>query len=319
MAIPRIFIASTCYDLKYVRENLKYFIKTLGYEPILSEEGAIFYDPSKHTHESCLSEVPNCQIFVLIIGGRSGGKYKGSKKSITNMEYEEAIRHKIPIFTLVEETVYAEQNVYLKNKLNSEVDEHKIVYPAVDNTNIFDFIDEVRKASFNNALHPFQDYSDMEIYLKQQWAGMMFSFLARENEEKRVSDTLKILTDMNTRIEMISKHILDSVGTDAAQLDVALYELMLDSSSIRDLTYWKIKPTPISIFVNPSFRTCAKSFGINLKIEEEEGIMIGSDGKISRGKFKEASNKYKKLRYKMTEFLKSIKITPEEYIKKSKK
>jgi len=90
MAIPRVFVASTCYDLKYIRENLKYFIKTLGYDPILSEEGSIFFDPSKHTHDSCLSEVSNCQLFVLIIGGRFGGKYKDSPKSITNMEYEEA-------------------------------------------------------------------------------------------------------------------------------------------------------------------------------------------------------------------------------------
>ena len=45
MAIPRVFISSTCYDLKYIRENLRFFIKTIGYDPILSEEGGIFYDP----------------------------------------------------------------------------------------------------------------------------------------------------------------------------------------------------------------------------------------------------------------------------------
>ena len=38
MAVPRVFVSSTCYDLKYIRENLKYFIRSLGYEPVLSEE-----------------------------------------------------------------------------------------------------------------------------------------------------------------------------------------------------------------------------------------------------------------------------------------
>jgi hypothetical protein len=52
MAIPRVFISSTWYDLKYIRENLRYFVKTLGYEPVLSEEGSVFYDPSLHTHDA---------------------------------------------------------------------------------------------------------------------------------------------------------------------------------------------------------------------------------------------------------------------------
>jgi len=60
MATPRVFISSTYYDLKYIRENLKYFIKTLGYEPTLSEDGDVFYNPKKHTHDSCISEVPSC-------------------------------------------------------------------------------------------------------------------------------------------------------------------------------------------------------------------------------------------------------------------
>lgn len=27
MATPRIFVSSTCYDLKYIRENLKFFVR----------------------------------------------------------------------------------------------------------------------------------------------------------------------------------------------------------------------------------------------------------------------------------------------------
>ena len=46
MPAPRVFVSSTCYDLRYIRENLKFFIRTLGFEPVLSEEGAVFYDPS---------------------------------------------------------------------------------------------------------------------------------------------------------------------------------------------------------------------------------------------------------------------------------
>jgi hypothetical protein len=111
MAIPRVFVASTCYDLKYIRGNLQYFIRSLGYEPVLSEAGDVYYDPAKHTHDSCISEVSTCQLFVLIIGGRFGGAYKQSEKSITNAEYEQALAYRVPVFTLVEQAVYAEHHV----------------------------------------------------------------------------------------------------------------------------------------------------------------------------------------------------------------
>ena len=95
MAFPRVFVSSTCYDLKYIRENLKYFIRRLGYEPVLSEEGSVFFDPNLHTHDACIAEVPNCHMFVVIIGGRFGAQFKGETHSITNAEYREAVRLKI--------------------------------------------------------------------------------------------------------------------------------------------------------------------------------------------------------------------------------
>ncbi|WP_080433087.1 DUF4062 domain-containing protein [Burkholderia ubonensis] len=84
MATSRVSISSTCYDLKYIRENLKYFIRNIGCEPVLSEDGSVFFDLAKHTHDSCLTEVQNCQIFFLTIGGRFGGEFNGKSTSIAN-------------------------------------------------------------------------------------------------------------------------------------------------------------------------------------------------------------------------------------------
>lgn len=44
MSSPRIFVSSTCYDLQEIRVNLKEYLKSFGYEPILSEFNDIFYD-----------------------------------------------------------------------------------------------------------------------------------------------------------------------------------------------------------------------------------------------------------------------------------
>src|SRR5688500_16803337 len=105
MASPRVFISSTWYDLRYIRENLKYFIRSIGYDPVLSEDGSVFYDPRRQVQDACLVEVPNCQIFVLIIGGRYGAEMLGGGRSVTNAEYREAVKQKIPIFALVEQAV----------------------------------------------------------------------------------------------------------------------------------------------------------------------------------------------------------------------
>ena len=44
---PRIFISSTFYDLKYVREDISNFIKTHGFETVMFEDGDIGYTPGQ--------------------------------------------------------------------------------------------------------------------------------------------------------------------------------------------------------------------------------------------------------------------------------
>ena len=44
MARPRVFISSTFYDLKQIRADLDNFIRSLGYDVVRNEEGAITYE-----------------------------------------------------------------------------------------------------------------------------------------------------------------------------------------------------------------------------------------------------------------------------------
>jgi hypothetical protein len=106
-------------------------------------------------------------MFILIIGGRYGGRYLNTDKSITNAECNEAVKSKIPIFSLVERAIFDQNSVFIANRKNANVDENKVAYPVVDNTKIFDFIDEVRSKTINNALVPFSDFEDMQNYLRQ--------------------------------------------------------------------------------------------------------------------------------------------------------
>ena len=275
MAIPRIFISSTCYDLRYIRENMKYFISNMGYESILSEDGDVFYNPDKHTHDACLNEVKNCQIFVLIIGGRYGGKYLKEEKSITNKEYEEARNLKIPIFTLVERNVLSEHFVYQKNKSNPDAD--KIIYPSVDDIRIFEFIDQVRKNNYNNAIYPFTDFRDIEGYLKKQWAGMIYNFLTNHIETQKVSDLFEEIHRATDKIEYYTQQVALNTGGTQTVVLIKIYELMIGTEVVEDLkSCWKIDITPHTIVRNKNLdEICDHQINAQEEYEHENSITHG--------------------------------------------
>lgn len=41
--LPTVFVSSTCFDLSQVRHDMKQFIETIGYEPLLSEFDSFGY------------------------------------------------------------------------------------------------------------------------------------------------------------------------------------------------------------------------------------------------------------------------------------
>lgn len=240
MAIPRVFVSSTCYDLKYIRESLNYFIKTLGYDSVLSDHGDVYYNVGSHTHESCIDEVSTCQLFVLIIGGRYGGKYLHSENSITNEEYKAAIKSHIPVFTLVESGVYKDHNTYQVNSKNKNVDRDKITYPSVDDIKIFSFIDEVRRHSINNALQPFDNFAHIESYLKKQWAGMLFDFLLRSKYDSQGKITEKLLSDLSIaskKTEELVEYLIKQANTDNAQEIIDYADLKSKAERFPELVF----------------------------------------------------------------------------------
>lgn len=210
MANLKILLSSTCYDLSIVRSQIRSFIQKMGYEPVMSDNADILYDPRMHTHISCVKEVGNCDMAVLIIGSRFGGEaipatldeldLDGLKPKSRSTKFWESIEHisvtqaeilkcielGLPIFTFVDSGVLHDHFVYEKNKDKDFI--KNIDFPSIDKkdtaTYIFEFINFIRLRSENNSIVEFGKLEDIEIFLKKQWAAY-FQRLLQEQKNKK--------------------------------------------------------------------------------------------------------------------------------------
>src|SRR5262249_9673980 len=157
-----------------------------------SNNGDVFYGPDQHSHDACIKEVKNCQILVLVVAGRFGGAYVGDKSiSITQAEYREAFRLKMPIITLVDSTVMTQHDVFQTNRRAHKLDPtspdpEKIVYPGVPDIRLFGFIDDFRKQQKGNGFSEYSSISDIERLLKSQLAGLMLELLSNRQDARQV-------------------------------------------------------------------------------------------------------------------------------------
>lgn len=221
MAKPRVFISSTYYDLKHIRSSLKSFVESLGFEVVLAEKGNIPYSPDTPLDESCYREIDNADILVLIVGGRYGSSATDSKTenphgfyekydSITKREYEQACQSAIPTYILVERGVYAEYQTYIGNPNREDIQ-----YAHVDSINVYRLMDEIRKKSIGNPIQPFEHGSEIEGWLREQWAGLFKSFLMRRSTEKQFARLSDQVTELREVSDTLRKY-LEAMMQDAS-------------------------------------------------------------------------------------------------------
>lgn len=197
MSELNVFVSSTCYDLSLLRSQLRLFVKGMGYNPIMSDYEDILYDPRTHTHTSCVDEVSNCDVLILIIGSRFGGKAsleslnkinfdvlknesvsidilkEKENLSVTQLEVLTAIENSIPVYTFIEKRVWHDHLLFEKNKQSDIIE--KIIFPSIEKQEtakyIFNFINFVRLRTKNNNIFTFEKGQDIEEILKKQWAN----------------------------------------------------------------------------------------------------------------------------------------------------
>ncbi len=195
MSKPRIFVSSTYVDLKDLRETVRAFLVQLGHEPVLFERGGVYFDHSRPIDQSCYLEVKNCDMFVMVLGGRYGSPSSGAKarkaiklfNSVTKREYETARAAKMPILTFINADVLAEYKTYKRNGGSQS-----IAYAHVDDPQMFRLIEEIYSEDSNNSVFSYRQVGDVVEQLREQLAGMVKQHMVRRREDQIPAVSVRI-------------------------------------------------------------------------------------------------------------------------------
>lgn len=165
MKKPSFFLSSTIYDFKDLRSAIKYFLEEQGCTVFASEFNDFPKPLESNTYLACLETLKRSDYFILLIGNRVGGWFdEPNKISITQKEYREAynlhLQGKLKIVAFIRSDMW---NLQFNRKELAKYIESLSIDPSIKNniihhpsktTNdpefIFNFINEVRRASENN-------------------------------------------------------------------------------------------------------------------------------------------------------------------------
>jgi hypothetical protein len=189
-----VFVSSTCYDLRSLREHLRTAIDTLGHDPVLSEYPSFPVSPELSTVENCKKVVRDrADLFVLIVGGKRGALDAVTQRSVVNAEYREAKKAGLDCFVFVERQVWDLIALYKKNP---EAD----FSPTVDSPGVFDFLDEL--INDTKWIFQFQRTEEIIDILKQQ-LSIRFQDLLCRARENRLTFPPEFIGESNEVIDLV--------------------------------------------------------------------------------------------------------------------
>lgn len=203
MAVPRVFISSTYYDLRQVRNNIGNSLEELGYKPVMHERSGVAYTQTQELEKDCYQELSTCDIVVCIIGNHFGTRSANEDGlSITMKEIQTAILNKKKVYVFISKDVFIENRIYEANQNNGG-----FVAAYADNVEIHEFILKLRREVRIHPISEFETTEEIVNTLKLQFAGLFQNLLAREaslteaqtvyNLQESVDQMKQMMTDFS--------------------------------------------------------------------------------------------------------------------------
>lgn len=230
MARPRIFLSSTYFDLKSIREELDRFISTLGYEPIRHELGHVSYGKDEPPESYAYREVEFSDILVSIIGSKFGTGSTHGNYSISQTELKRAYDLNKQVYIFIDEAVHAEFKFYQSNKNLPDVK-----YTAVTDIKIYTFIEEIYALPHGNPIFSFRTGGDIVALLRDQWAGLFQRLLTQETSRSQTALTEQLKQSLQT-VDRLVKFLQQNHDNDRAGLQEIIFSNHPAFARLRALT-----------------------------------------------------------------------------------
>jgi hypothetical protein len=264
MAKPRIFVSSTFYDLRTVRDDLDRFIRSMGFEPVRHERGHISYGKDDKPEIYAYREIEFCDILVCIIGGRFGSASAEGPYSITQKELKSAIERGKQVYVFVEESVQYEHRYYLANKSVPG-----LKYTSVDNIKIHEFLEEIYSLPRNNPIFPFAVSGDITAMLSEQWAGLFQRLLS----EHSIKSQTVLVDELQRSLQTVGQ-LVQFLTEEKGKGDKAIQEILFANHPAFEDLRQKLKNRYRIYFTNleelDEWLVAAKSF-------EEDPFVLDDD------------------------------------------
>ena len=227
----RICISSTYIDLIEYRNIALEVCDIFKVEQSVME---LMFSKSETSLEASLDLVRNCDVYICIIGERYGTIPNGYEKSITNFEYEEALKLSKPIHIFIVDNFEREKK--LQNFINEISKKH--VYCKVKDEHDFrsKLINTLRQNYFKDLKIDSKFLVDLESeYLKLNEHGLAMDFISSSN-------TLELINIFSENINGLQK-MIDSITSSNYQLEEDLKEFIqkidCDSEKLDLIPYYE--------------------------------------------------------------------------------
>jgi len=223
--LPLVFVSSTIEDLQHLRDAIRDAIIDLAYQPVMSEYGDIGYLTDRSAAESCYLTARECQIAILILGKRYGS-IGDDGRSVTHNEFMAAREHQVPVICLVDREVLTYKKLFEANAGTLKI-------PGMESPErTFGLIDEIAKATTNNAVLGFATVHEAKALVKSQIAHKVGNLL-RRSQDPIGADVRELLAELKTVRHEIA------IGTQAPQfMRAARFLLNEANDEYREIIEW---------------------------------------------------------------------------------
>lgn len=206
----QVFVSSTYLDLKEERQKAVEGILRAGHIPAGME---LFTAASKSQWQVIEEWIKESDILMLILGGKYGSIEPETGKSYTQLEYEFAIKHQIPVFAIVL------NDQYLINKksadINLEIFEREVKEPNIEK------YDSFKKLVLSNLVRFVENINQIATEVSYS----LQDFIRKDNTEYNFRGWIR-----GTDIEQQSNQVIKSLqNTKLFEMDETLLNGVIDT------------------------------------------------------------------------------------------